>query len=116
MRFQKLLAALIGTSILALASAGALAAPIVSVDADPGTAGIQSSVTVLQGTSFQVDIVISGVDAAMPLNAFDFDLFFDPGQFRIYQDTSAVLANDNIASQSDLELLLRRDLVETPAT
>jgi hypothetical protein len=30
------------------------------------------------GSTFTVDIVISGVSAAAPLNAFEFDLFFDP--------------------------------------
>jgi len=53
----------------------AWALPIVSVDTDPGTAGIQSSLSVDAGTSFTVDIVVSGLTDT--LTAFDFDVDFD---------------------------------------
>jgi hypothetical protein len=56
----------------------ASALPIVSVDADTTLAGVDSSRTVMGGSTFSVDIVISGVDAGSPLNGFEFDLFFDP--------------------------------------
>ena len=55
-----------------------VAAPIVSVDMDPTTAGVQSSVTVQQGEIFSVDIFISGVEAASPLNTFTLVLSGDP--------------------------------------
>ena len=51
-----------------------VAAPIVSVDMDPTTAGVQSSVTVQQGEIFSVDIFISGVEATSPLNTFNLTL------------------------------------------
>jgi hypothetical protein len=49
----------------------------VSVDADPTTAGIQSMFTVSQGNSFNVDVVVTGVEAAALLNAFEFALDFE---------------------------------------
>lgn len=55
-----------------------LASPVVSVDVDPSTAGIQSVLDVQNGDSFFVDIVISGVEASEPLNGFQFNLGFDP--------------------------------------
>lgn len=60
-----------------LISTPAWALPVVSVDADPSMAGIQSVVEVPDGSSFDVDIVISGVEAGDPLNAFELDLLFD---------------------------------------
>ena len=62
---------------LALAIGTAHAVPLVSVDLDPGTPGVQSTASVINGGSFTVDIVIEGVEAAAPLNAFEFDLLFD---------------------------------------
>jgi len=59
----------------------AIAAPIVSIDADPLTPGIQSSFTTTTGTtlgdSFTVDVVVTGVESSAPLNAFEFDIDFD---------------------------------------
>lgn len=55
------------------------AVPILSVDTDPGTAGVQSSLSVEAGTSFNVDVFISGV-TPLGLNAFDFNLLFDPSK------------------------------------
>ena len=43
-------------------ASGASAVPIVSVDTDPGMPGVQGSSTVLVPSTFDVDIVISGVD------------------------------------------------------
>ena len=51
---------------------------VISVDLDPGTAGVQSALTVAPGDPFFVDVFISGVPAATPLNAFEFDLDFNP--------------------------------------
>ncbi|MDJ0848602.1 MAG: cohesin domain-containing protein [Myxococcota bacterium] len=58
--------------------AGATAAPIVALDTDPTTPGIQERRSIRVGTSFPVDILISGVEAALPLNGFELDLAFDP--------------------------------------
>ncbi len=55
----------------------ASALPIISVDMDPTTAGIQSSLIVTPTTTFDVDVIITGVDATSPLNGFEFDLDFD---------------------------------------
>ena len=51
-------------------SKAGIAAPIVSVDMDPTTAGVQSSLTVQQGDTFSIDIFISGVEPTLPLNGF----------------------------------------------
>lgn len=65
--------------VLVVGGAGAVqASPIVSVDTDPSTAGIQSASDLSDVTSFSIDIVISDVDPTAPLNAFEFDLDFDP--------------------------------------
>ena len=69
--------ALFATAVLGLGQA-ANAAPIASVDLDPLTPGVQEFGFALTGTSFEVDIVISGVDAGAPLNGFELDLDFDP--------------------------------------
>lgn len=55
----------------------AWAVPTVSVDVDPGTAGVQSSGSVSLSSSFSIDVFISGVDPN-GLNAFELDLSFDP--------------------------------------
>ena len=68
---------LVAGAIVGFATSAA-ALPIVSVDTDPGAAGVDASRIVAPGSTFFVDIVVSGVEAASPLNAFEFDLFFDP--------------------------------------
>jgi hypothetical protein len=63
---------------LVVGGAGAVhASPILSVDTDPSTAGIQSTSDLSAVTSFSIDIVISDVDPTAPLNGFEFDLDFD---------------------------------------
>ena len=56
------------------------AAPIVSVDLDPSTPGIQSTRTVQQGDLFDIDIFISGVDPTPlgGLQVFQLQLDADP--------------------------------------
>lgn len=49
-----------------------------SVDADPTTPGIQTSLDVLAGDSVVVDVVISDVNPLFPLIGFDISLGFDP--------------------------------------
>lgn len=53
------------------------AVPLLSIDADPATPGIQSSHTVAVGALVGVDLVVSGIDAGSPLQAFELDLAFD---------------------------------------
>ena len=67
----------IGLIAAGLLSLSLQAAPIVFVDTDPGTAGIQSSIIIAPNTTFSVDIVVQGVEASQPLQAFEFDLGFD---------------------------------------
>ncbi len=62
------------TTLVLPASAGAL--PLVAVDADPLTAGVQPSASVSQGASFDVDLFVDL--GAEPLNGFQFTLEFDP--------------------------------------
>jgi len=54
-------AALAALWLVAAGSAGA--APIVSVDMEPHASGIQTALTVLPETTFEVDVVVSGVPA-----------------------------------------------------
>ena len=57
----------------------ALALPIIAVDTDPGTVGIQSTRSVLPGTTFTVDVVISDDGNAPTPTIFDtvvLDVFF----------------------------------------
>lgn len=62
--------------LMALApDAGAV--PLLSIDADPATPGIQSSHTVAVGALVGVDLVVSGLEAVSPLQAFELDLAFD---------------------------------------
>jgi len=48
----------------------------VSVDLDPGTVGIQSTRSVVAGTSFTVDVVLNG-DGSTVFDTFGFDVFFN---------------------------------------
>jgi len=61
-----------------LIAPNAVAIPIVFVDTDPATPGIQSALNILLGNPFTVDVVITGVEASQPLNGFQFDLVFNP--------------------------------------
>lgn len=61
---------------LAAAPRTAWSAPLLGVDLDPATPGVQSSIELAPGASFDVDIVISGVDAASSLSGFELDLDF----------------------------------------
>lgn len=60
-----------------IASVSASAIPVVSVDADPATSGIQAFAAVPGGVAFDIDVVVTGVEASAPLNAFEFDLMFN---------------------------------------
>ena len=51
---------------------------IVFIDADVLTPGIQSNLNPNLGDTISVDIWISGLDGASPLNAYEFDLDFNP--------------------------------------
>ncbi|MDJ0785389.1 MAG: hypothetical protein QNK05_01195 [Myxococcota bacterium] len=61
-----------------LGASVASAVPLVSVDLDPATAGVQSSRDIGVGETVDVAITISGVEPGAPLNAFELDLLFDP--------------------------------------
>jgi hypothetical protein len=63
---------------LLLAAPAARAVPIVSVDADPGLPGVQDTRSVVEGERFDVDVVISGIEAGAALHAYELDLDFDP--------------------------------------
>lgn len=53
------------------------AAPIVAVDVDPLSPGIQTIAVLASGSSLTFDIVVTGVDASASLSAFEFDLNLD---------------------------------------
>jgi hypothetical protein len=58
------------------------AAPIVSVDLDSATPGIQPNLEVDAGALIDAAVVIGGVDAIAPLNAFQIALSFDDAVLR----------------------------------
>ena len=68
---------IIGLAFL-ISAAAAHAVPVVSVDTDPATPDVQSDFDIAIGNPLTIDVVISGVDVGLPLNAFEFDLDFDP--------------------------------------
>ncbi|HXK22641.1 MAG TPA: hypothetical protein VMS55_08200 [Myxococcota bacterium] len=55
------------------------AAPIVAIDADPTVAGVQASRTVAAGSAFEVDLVVSDVSAASPVQSFQIELGVSSG-------------------------------------
>jgi len=63
--------------MVAFAASRSDALPILALDLDPTTVGIQSSVDVELGDLIDVDIVISNVDPIASLNAFELDVAFD---------------------------------------
>lgn len=69
---QSLAAAL----ILFGGSTTASAVPVVSIDLDPGTAGIQSSLSVVSGASFTIDMVLTG-DGVFAFDSFAFAADFN---------------------------------------
>lgn len=54
------------------------AVPVVSVDMNPGVAGVQTTFSVPRGHQLTVHIVVSQIDASSPLNGFTFDLVYTP--------------------------------------
>jgi hypothetical protein len=57
--------------------ATALAVPLVSVDADPATPGVQASAEVVLGATFEVDILVADVGPE-ELFGFQLTLLYDP--------------------------------------
>jgi hypothetical protein len=52
--------------------------PRLSVDTDPSKSGIQSSLRVVRGSFFMIDVVVTGIDPAKPLDVYQFNLRFNP--------------------------------------
>jgi hypothetical protein len=73
MRIASLLAAAV-----VIGASTASAVPIVSVDADPVTPGIQDTRTVAAGEIFDVDVVIAGIEESAALHAYELDVAYDP--------------------------------------
>ena len=75
----RVLTAFLGVAAIAiLSSTRAEAIPMLAVDVDPGTPGVQSFAQISLGGTLQIDLVIQDVEAAAPLNAFELDVVFDP--------------------------------------
>ncbi len=88
---------------LVLAAGAARALPVVAVDLDPATTGVQDTLMVTDPAQFSVDIVISGVDAVTPLNAFELDLDFAPAVLRALSVSSGgFLLAPTIVVQNDV--------------
>lgn len=65
------------TALLVLAAAPAAATPLVAIDVDLDTAGIQSTRDVVLGERFEVGVSIRDVEATDPLIGYEFELLFD---------------------------------------
>jgi hypothetical protein len=59
-----------------LAAVPVQALPIVAIDVDPVSPGIQNTTTLAIGATLEASIVVLGVEAAEPLNAFELDVDF----------------------------------------
>ena len=64
----------VAAGLLLAVPATSLAAPIVALDADPTQAGVQASLTVTAGTSFEVELVVLDVSASSPVQSFQIEL------------------------------------------
>ena len=72
-------AACLASTLLLLSGLNPAGAITLSVDLDPVAVGIQNALTVSPSGHFIADVVISGIDTATTnLQAFEFDLDFDP--------------------------------------
>lgn len=71
----------------------ASAVPVISVDMDPGTAGIQSTLTIAPGDTFGVDIVLTG-DGTSLFDTTIFDVAFN--------DAGAVLGLSGVPTAGSL--------------
>ena len=63
-------------AVATLVAPNALALPVLSVDLDTSTAGIQNTRTIEVGETIDVDILIAGVESP-GLNGFQFDAVYD---------------------------------------
>lgn len=70
------LSVLIVAAFLLLRATTASAVPVVSIDLDPGTAGIQTTRTVDPGEVFSIDVVYTG-DGVAVFDFFAFDVVFN---------------------------------------
>jgi hypothetical protein len=70
-------ASLVSVALSVALSGRAVAAPLLAIDLDPATAGVQSNATIGVGSSLSLEIVISGVESVEPLNAFQLELAHD---------------------------------------
>ena len=73
---KKEIGGLIAALLLLLGALPATAVPTISIDLDPGTAGIQSTRSVTSGSSFMIDVVFTG-DGATLFDTFAFDAVFN---------------------------------------
>ena len=67
---------LLASLLLLVWATPSLGLPVVVVDMDPSTPGIQDTLAAALGITVAVDVVVLGVEAGAPLNAFEFDLDF----------------------------------------
>ena len=63
-------------------TSAARAIPVLSIDLDPTTAGIQDVLLVSPGGTFDIDIVISDVEADEAIQGFELDLTFSDAAIR----------------------------------
>lgn len=64
------------------------AALTLSIDVDPSAPGVQSTIDVLAGATVAVDVAIEDVSPAVPLDAFDLMINFDPAVLGVASVTS----------------------------
>lgn len=90
-------------ALLVAIAAPAAAAPILSVDLHPGKPGVQGARSVTLGSTLIVDLVVSAVDDAAPLQAFALDLAFDASVLEpVSAEVGAFLPAPSFTARSDL--------------
>ena len=67
---------LVAAMVLLVGMTSAAALPVISIDLDPGLAGIQATRAVDSGEVFTIDIVYTG-DGAAVFDTFGYDVFFN---------------------------------------
>jgi len=85
-----------------LLNAAPLLAADVFIDMDPLAPGIQSELRVVRGSTFTVDVIVTGVDETLPVDVYQLNLEFDPRVLRVVTVTSGGFLSDGFVIQPDI--------------
>jgi hypothetical protein len=74
----------------------------VFVDTNPFKRGIQSNLKVVRGSAFTIDVVVTRVHPAKPLDVYQLDLHFDPNVLRALSVVSGGFLSGGIVIELNL--------------